>query len=637
MTPLHSSRALHQSRHLSLSLCLFVFSRTQREQSRCCSILLSSTKDFDDDTRDGIMKRRNIGVVFSMIVLCLSLVAVTMMMETTTRRTRSTMRRAPSEKEEEEKEEEEASTRLVRATTAEEEDFVGERRLGKEDDDEEEEDEEEEDEDDAVSSTPPLTGGPDAMPWFPEDMETRTRDITEEMRRALVDENGWRRPKMYTRREDTDALKMFDGFEKEIERFKGNAETWRKVHAVGGADSFGVVYMATGNTRFIDRAAMVASRLKAHSKSKLSKRVRFCLYTDRSLYESWMRKLVETKEKVAKEGWNAVGVTDGGGWISPINSRKKYMLGNPFDEVVFYEGLADVLVDEKSMKQVEKSVAKRKSSGGGRASNTNLPLMFFLKKIVSLAGAPYARTIFADGDTCSCGDYAGEMFEELEGRFPSEREIEKGEGSSRGSGSRSIANIRQRRNESSAEMVPENGYDFMHIVDPARNQGGNHLGYDLREFYETEITYREAKFRRVNKTFEERNVGFIVYRPNKLTTTIFRQFAELLLGAINHNAFVRNEQPAYTEALWMWKDAIHERILNNQNDVCRKLSKHEKEYCQKPPFKPHKLARRGPLCRRGCRFAHEKCECWKNRYLNSQFKGTGSSDGSVKWANETVH
>ena len=583
------------------------------------------------------MKRRNIGVVFSMIVLCLSLVAVTMMMETTTRRTRSTMRRAPSEKEEEEKEEEEASTRLVRATTAEEEDFVGERRLGKEDDDEEEEDEEEEDEDDAVSSTPPLTGGPDAMPWFPEDMETRTRDITEEMRRALVDENGWRRPKMYTRREDTDALKMFDGFEKEIERFKGNEETWRKVHAVGGADSFGVVYMATGNTRFIDRAAMVASRLKAHSKSKLSKRVRFCLYTDRSLYESWMRKLVETKEKVAKEGWNAVGVTDGGGWISPINSRKKYMLGNPFDEVVFYEGLADVLVDEKSMKQVEKSVAKRKSSGGGRASNTNLPLMFFLKKIVSLAGAPYARTIFADGDTCSCGDYAGEMFEELEGRFPSEREIEKGEGSSRGSGSRSIANIRQRRNESSAEMVPENGYDFMHIVDPARNQGGNHLGYDLREFYETEITYREAKFRRVNKTFEERNVGFIVYRPNKLTTTIFRQFAELLLGAINHNAFVRNEQPAYTEALWMWKDAIHERILNNQNDVCRKLSKHEKEYCQKPPFKPHKLARRGPLCRRGCRFAHEKCECWKNRYLNSQFKGTGSSDGSVKWANETVH
>ena len=483
------------------------------------------------------------------------------------------------------------------------------------------------------------------MPWFRENMETRTRDITAEIRKTLVEENGWKRPKIYTRREDTDALKMFDGIEKEIETFKGDAEEWKRVHAVGGADSLGVVYMATGNTRFIDRAAMVASRLKAHSKSKLSKRVRFCLYTDRSLYESWMSKLVETREKVEKEGWDTVGVTDGGGWISPINSRKKYMLGNPFDEVVFYEGLADVLVDEKSVKQVEKSVAKRKSSGG-KATNTNLPLIFFLKKIVSLAGAPYARTIFADGDTCSCGDYVGEMFEELEGRFPSDLEVETGKAkssnsnSNSGSGSSdsdSNSNIikRQRRKESSAEPVPKNGYDFMHIVDPARNQGGNHLGYDLREFYETSITYREAKFRRVNKTFEERNVGFIVYRPNKLTTTIFRQFAELLLGAINHNAMVRNEQPAYTEVLWMWKDVIHERILNNRNDVCRKLSKGEKEYCQKPPFKPHKLARPGPLCRRGCRFAHEKCECWKNRYLNSQYKGGGSDTG--KWSNATVN
>jgi len=501
-----------------------------------------------------------------------------------------------------------------------------------EEDDDEDEDEDEEDKDAATSST-----GADKMPWFPKDMETRTRDITVQIRKTLVEENGWKRPKIYTRREDTDALKMFDGIDKEIETFKGNAEEWRRVRAVVGADSVGVVYMATGNTRFIDRAAMVASRLKAHSKSKLSKQVRFCLYTDKSLYDSWMSKLVQTREKVEKEGWDAVGVTDGGGWISPINSRKKYMLGNPFDEVVFYEGLEDVLVDEKSVKQVEKSVAKRKSSGG-KVTNTNLPLMFFLKKIVSLAGAPYARTIFADGDTCSCGDYVGEIFEELEGRFPSERELEASKESSNGSGDSFSNIIRRRRKENSIETVPENGYDFMHIVDPARNQGGNHLGYDLREFYETEITYREAKFRRVNKTFEERNVGFIVYRPNKLTTTIFRQFAELLLGAINHNALVRNEQPAYTEALWMWKDAINERILNNRNDVCRKLSKGEKEYCQKPPFKPHKLARPGPLCRRGCRFAHEKCECWKNRYLNSQYKSDSSGGtSSDKWSNATVN
>ena len=91
----------------------------------------------------------------------------------------------------------------------------------------------------------------------------------------------------------------------------------------------------------------------------------------------------------------------------------------------FYEGLADVLVDEKSMKQVEKSVAKRKSSGGGRASNTNLPLMFFLKKIVSLVCHRRENDLWTE--ILVRGDYAGEMFEELEGRFPSEREIEKGE------------------------------------------------------------------------------------------------------------------------------------------------------------------------------------------------------------------
>ena len=99
-----------------------------------------------------------------------------------------------------------------------------------------------------------------------------------------------------------------------------------------------------------------------------------------------MRKLVETKEKVAKEGWNAVGVTDGGGWISPINSRKKYMLGNPFDEVVFFEGLADVLVDEKSMKQVRKAWRNENRAVVEKSIEYEFTADVFLKKIVSLAG-----------------------------------------------------------------------------------------------------------------------------------------------------------------------------------------------------------------------------------------------------------
>ena len=413
----------------------------------------------------------------------------------------------------------------------------------------------------------------------------QTNDLTKKVREMIL-KNGWQAPKFYTRREGTDALKIFEKYEKEKESF--DESSWRVVRAANGEGSTGVVYMATGNTRFIDRAAMVASRLRAHSKKS---KIRFCLYTDKVLFDDWMKKLKLTHRKVELEGWDAVGVTDAAGWISPINSRKKYMKANPFDDVVFYDGLMDLVAEKKSIGQVERNIERRKKDGN---TGTNLPLMFFLKKIISLAGAPYAKTIFADGDTCSCGDYVDDMLNELDGKYSNP--------------------MRDKAIE--LRKVPKGGYDFMHIVDPARNQGGNHLGYDLRDFYETEITIKDAKLRRVDRTFEERNVGFIVYRPNKLTTTLFRQFAEILMGTINHGkTVVKNEQPAYTETLWMWKDIIKERILNNRDDVCRKLSKSEKDYCQRPPFKPDKLSRVGPLCRRGCRFAHEKCECWKNRML----------------------
>ena len=113
-----------------------------------------------------------------------------------------------------------------------------------------------------------------------------------------------------------------------------------------------------------------------------------------------MSKLVETREKVEKEGWDTVGVTDGGGWISPlINSRKKYMLGNPFGEVVFYEGLADVLVDEKSVKQVEKSVAKRKVER--KSDEYEFTADIFLEEDCFFSGSASTRERFsADGDTC---------------------------------------------------------------------------------------------------------------------------------------------------------------------------------------------------------------------------------------------
>ena len=181
------------------------------------------------------------------------------------------------------------------------------------------------------------------------------------------------------------------------------------------------VYRSSGDGR---------KSIESDSKSKLSKRVRFCLYTDRSLYESWMRKLVETKEKVAKEGWNAVGVTDGGGWISPINSRKKYMLGNPFE--YFCCVLRRVSgrvggreVDEASRKERGETKIER----WWKSIEYEFTADVFLEEDCFFSGNCAARRerSLRTEIRVVCGD-AGEMFEELEGRFPSEREIEKGEG-----------------------------------------------------------------------------------------------------------------------------------------------------------------------------------------------------------------
>ena len=410
-----------------------------------------------------------------------------------------------------------------------------------------------------------------------------TVDATTRIRATML-ENGWRKPRLKFSEglTTTDALTMFREFDNEI-REASSSPSLRSTNAFYNATN-GVVYMATSNTRFIDRAAMVASRMRGHSKRS---KFRTCLYTDKALYEEWLEKLKLTKTVVETYGWGKVKPTDAGGWIFTKNARKNYMRVNPFDDVVFYDGLSDLLADEEMLRTVEKKLEKQRRSGKG----TNLPLYFFLKKIVSLVGAPYTKMLFADGDTCSCGDYINDVFEELDGKF----------------------NKNKVRIQASNRI--DGRYDFMHTIDPARNQGGNHLGYDLRDFYKTRITFKEARFRRVGKSFEERNVGFIVYRPNELTTLIFRHFAELLLGAINLGTLVRNEQPAYTEALWIWRKVIRERIMNNRNDVCRKLTKYEKERCIRLPSQKNKLLELGPLCRRGCRFAHEKCECWRNRVL----------------------
>lgn len=65
---------------------------------------------------------------------------------------------------------------------------------------------------------------------------------------------------------------------------------------------------------------------------------------------------------------------------------------------------------------------------------------------------------------------------------------------------------------------------------------------------------------------------------------------------------LRNEQPAYTEAVYLWRHYLDERILDNGKNVCRKLDAKQKYQCVKGESKGYYPV--GPLCGSGCRVRH---------------------------------
>ena len=113
---------------LSLSLFVSLSSRGRRGSSRCCSILLSSTKDFDDDTRGWYYEAPEHWC--RLLDDCSVSLFGRRDDDDGDDDEENAVDDAPRAVEGGGRERgEEASTRLVRATTAEEEDFVGERRL----------------------------------------------------------------------------------------------------------------------------------------------------------------------------------------------------------------------------------------------------------------------------------------------------------------------------------------------------------------------------------------------------------------------------------------------------------------------------------------------------------------------------
>jgi hypothetical protein len=150
-------------------------------------------------------------------------------------------------------------------------------------------------------------------------------------------------------------------------------------------------------------------------------------------------------------------------------------------------------------------------------------------------------------------------------------------------------------------------HELIHTIDPAMNQGGNHAGWNVRGH---RVPPGETGFK-------ERNVGFVLYRPSLKLNMVWRHAALLLLEAFRiKTPVLRNEQPAYTEAVYLWRHHLDERILDNSNDVCRKLDSRQKSICVKGQSEGYFPV--GPLCAIGCRVTHEKCECWRVRQMANE-------------------
>ena len=143
-----------------------------------------------------------------------------------------------------------------------------------------------------------------------------TVDLSAEVRQAMM-HWGWREPTVNT----THPRHLYSQLMTEQERFvaaRGGGDAQRGNRTVGhddpcvaplGPASAGVVYMALGTPRYIDRAALVASVLLHHTPG-----TNITLFTDRALWAQWRamaedsaRSLIGKGEKRGLADTNLVG------------------------------------------------------------------------------------------------------------------------------------------------------------------------------------------------------------------------------------------------------------------------------------------------------------------------------------------
>lgn len=177
--------------------------------------------------------------------------------------------------------------------------------------------------------------------------------------------------------------------------------------------------------------------------------------------------------------------------------------------------------------------------------------------------SPFDLNLFAATDSCLCGDYLPFMFGLL-----------------------------------------DDTTQILTSMDPGLNQGGQTI-------------------LQVPSTYRERNLGWLLWKRDSKVAGMFvhyaRTLAESFVRHYQKKLTVRNGRPAFRETLYIWRNAIKEKLLSHETKVCRGWMHYGKfmDTCSN-----HDLSvgqgEMGAACMAGCMVAHERCECWVDRPITGR-------------------
>mmetsp|Transcript_37475 Transcript_37475/g.97266 ORF Transcript_37475/g.97266 Transcript_37475/m.97266 type:complete len:512 (-) Transcript_37475:191-1726(-) len=292
----------------------------------------------------------------------------------------------------------------------------------------------------------------------------------------------------------------------------------------------GIIYQVHTNVGALGRAAQVARRNLAASGAP----VNIMLYTWRELWEQW-----NPAGETSIEGEEVQGLP------VPHDSH-------PFTRLQFF--------DDMEVPHLGRVVAAETRAVNARPRTRKLGIMAHMYQAAIFLDAPFDLNLYAETDSCLCGDHLPFMFGLL-----------------------------------------DESTDILSSLDPSINGGGHTL-------------------LQVPNKFRERNSGWMLWKRSPKMSGMFLHYARLLSESfVRHyrdQLSVRDGQPALRDALYLWRNVIKEKLLSHETKVCRGWMAYGRlqKTCDNSDLSVGK-GQVGAACAAGCMVAHERCECWVDRPL----------------------